>query len=248
MRSNRTGILVFITFAICSLSHYRSYKTFSRLSIDNSKVLTLFQYFNDHYSFIYKNTSVVLGADDNPIYLFPLPITVLFWRRLGIKSIVCFSNSTNNFKDESSQLVLRALRILQAQLIFLNTSLAPSHTIAQTCRLYVASSPEVSMPDSHLLITSDSDLWSFKLENHVPIDKQKIFLYNSECCGMTSKPSNNESQFPMRPMATIAMSARLWRELMGLIWKCERKQYTFDHLRSREGLAERRRCPLPAIV
>ena len=91
----------------------------------------------------------------------------------------------------------------------MNTSLAPKHTIAQTCRMYVVSSPEIKMNDRDIMITSDSDLWIFHLgilhnlstligsisEEHLPLTGQKIRAYNGDCCGNTNKPKNKKKKY-----------------------------------------------------
>ncbi len=41
-----------------------------------------------------KEAFAIIGADDNPTYTFPLPLTALAWRRIGVETIVILVTNT----------------------------------------------------------------------------------------------------------------------------------------------------------
>uniref|UniRef100_A0A914VBQ9 Uncharacterized protein n=1 Tax=Plectus sambesii TaxID=2011161 RepID=A0A914VBQ9_9BILA len=160
----------------------------------------------------------VLASDHHFEYLFPLPMVVLSWRRLGIDALVILIGTKEQFEsDKHLNYVLSSLRELKTRIFFLNSSLAESFTLAQVSRLYAAALEGLNLPDSTVLITADADMFSFKLSEHMPDLRagKKIFLYNSQCCGQMRMPADSEN-YPHIPMNTIAMPVVLWREVMGI--------------------------------
>uniref|UniRef100_A0A914WV05 Uncharacterized protein n=1 Tax=Plectus sambesii TaxID=2011161 RepID=A0A914WV05_9BILA len=160
----------------------------------------------------------VLGCDNRLEYLFPLPVVVLSWRRLGIDALVILIGTKEQFEsDIKLNYVLSALRELKIRIFFLNSSMAESFTLAQVSRLYAAALEGLNLSDSTVLITADADMFSFQLSEHMPDLRagKKIFLYNSQCCGKMRRPADSEN-YPHIPMNTIAMPVALWREVMGI--------------------------------
>jgi hypothetical protein len=65
-----------------------------------------------------------------------------------------------------------------------------------------------------MLITADADMWSLKLWQHVGDDPSQIFIFNNRALGLQQRPGEPR-KYRQYPLNTIAMTAKLWREVMG---------------------------------
>lgn len=163
-----------------------------------------------------KDLYAILASDSNPVYIFPLPIVVLAYMRLGVQSIVLLIGTEKEYlKKKKLQLVLTLLRETTTQLIFLQSKKVPSSALAQTSRLFVTGLPELLVPDDADLLISDADMITFTLKDHLPQRGKNMFLYNSKCCGLQQRPGE-KSKYRQFGMQNILMKVYLWRQVMNI--------------------------------
>ncbi|PAV89832.1 hypothetical protein WR25_15403 [Diploscapter pachys] len=119
---------------------------------------------------------VSMGADTNHVYLFPLIATIKNWKSMGVDTILCFAEPRHKFlENNATRLIFETIMDQPGiQYIFLDTKLAPKHTIAQTCRMYMPASPYIKMDDQDIMITrvprdwfTDADVLARRLYEEV---------------------------------------------------------------------------------
>ncbi|PAV80249.1 hypothetical protein WR25_08796 [Diploscapter pachys] len=117
-----------------------------------------------------------MGADTNHVYLFPLIVTIKNWKSMGVDTILCFAEPRNKFlENNATRLIFETIMDQPGiQYIFLDTKLAPKHTIAQTCRMYMPASPYIKVDDQDIMITrvprdwfTDADVLARRLYEEV---------------------------------------------------------------------------------
>uniref|UniRef100_A0A914DIF6 Uncharacterized protein n=1 Tax=Acrobeloides nanus TaxID=290746 RepID=A0A914DIF6_9BILA len=126
----------------------------------------------------------IMTSSKNPIYMFPLPITVLCWKRLGVQSIVILVGLESEFvNDPVYDYILNILKNIGAHIEYIHSNKIPESTISQTIRLYAPILPFASKfnPFNSIFITTDADMLTFNLSQHIPDikRKEKLKIYNS---------------------------------------------------------------------
>ena len=83
--------------------------------------------------------------------------------------------------------------------------------------------PFLDLPinDNDILITTDADMVSLKLKEHVPsnLDQNTVKIFNSDFGESLKSPNGDE--YPEIALNTIAMSARSWKQIM----ECEESKH-----------------------
>ena len=166
------------------------------------------------YTLAHPDVYAILSSDIDFNYLFPLPLVILSWRRIGVNSIVILIGTREEFETNTKlAFILRTIEQMNVQVFFMSSKMTSTFTLAQTARLFVAGFAGLKLNDTDILITADADMFSFIYEEHVPdVSKGKqVFLYNSRCCGLQFRRGSRHLHIPMN---TIATTVRLWREIM----------------------------------
>lgn len=161
---------------------------------------------------------VVLSSDHHFEYLFTLPIVVLAWRRINVDSLVLLIGTKEQYEsDERLKCVLDRLKSLNVRLFFLHSTKVDTFTLAQVGRLFAAALQGLNLSESTILITADADMISFNLSNHVPDLNagKRVFLFNSACCGFMKREGDTDT-YRHIPINTIAMTVKIWREVMAI--------------------------------
>ena len=81
----------------------------------------------------------VISCDKNPAYLFSLPVVVLSWKRIRVKTIVVLTGTKRDYSEKKSlEFLVEALEVLADAVIFVCSCKMDSFTLAQTSRLFLA--------------------------------------------------------------------------------------------------------------
>jgi len=146
---------------------------------------------------------IILSVNDNPQYLFYLPLTVWAWRKFGFEPIVFV-----NFDEDSENTPAQERQYAIAKLIsnyatfkkhFLDVDDYKSETIAQISRLYGA----CVVPDDSYLMTGDIDM--IPLSDYWQPNESIITTWGHDL-----------TEYQHVPICYIGMPANKWKEVMGL--------------------------------
>lgn len=145
------------------------------------------------------NKYVILSVNDNPQYLFYLPLTVWAWRYFGWEPVVFYRGG---YGYELIDLVLSRSKATYAHGHFnVLKEIDPyrSDTIAQISRLYGA----CVLPADSYIMTSDADM--LPLSYYWKPDESKITVWGHDL-----------TNYQHIPICYIGMPAQRWIEVMGI--------------------------------
>jgi hypothetical protein len=136
---------------------------------------------------------VVISVNENPEYLFYVPLTIMAWKKLGWDVILIrtcqqsklFELATKNFYPQTE--------------VILWDHKYPSVMVAQVSRLYAA----ISKRSDDYIMTSDVDM--LPLSDYWKFDPEKITVWGHDLTG-----------FNHMPICYIGMKASRWIEVMGI--------------------------------
>ncbi len=75
-----------------------------------------FKQFYEFWYFLFQQEYVILSSDLNFAFLFPMPITVLMWRRLGIDCIVIIAEAEEKiYYDLRIEFIIRVLEEMKVR-------------------------------------------------------------------------------------------------------------------------------------
>ena len=162
------------------------------------------------YAVISSSTPRNLSNVNDYNYAFDLPLTVVSWQRLGFKSIVLLTGSTDVWVEHSILgLIHSYLKDLGAKIVFIEGNDKNKVMLSQTSRLFAACLSDLDLDD--YIITSDSDLWPINGEKFVlPKNKELLSTY-AECC---SDFRHKGEKFRMLPLSSIGATVKTWRDIM----------------------------------
>jgi len=175
---------------------------------------------NHHEYNIVLSASLTEVVHETP-YSLLLPLSARSWLAFGFRPIIVLVvHSPQTWKiSPSGSLLIQELESIPNCAVFL----LPSPTtfievsLSQIVRLFVS----FLLPDSELdtyLRISDADMimyqgWPFKTAN-----VSGVHIYNGDCC------------LPQRPMHSIGMTVRLWRQLFGPVLGMQNMKYSSEEL------------------
>lgn len=139
---------------------------------------------------------VVLAVNENPIYLYYLPLVCGAWRKFGWHPVIFFANTIDSSVIDEVLITLPDMDNIYP----LELNGYRSETIAQISRLYAAC---VLPPDSYIM-TSDADM--LPLSDYWKYDPEMITVWGHDLTG-----------YQHVPICYIGMKATRWVEVMGLI-------------------------------
>lgn len=142
---------------------------------------------------------IVLSVNDNPIYLFTLPLVVWSWLRINWTPVIMFHNKESKLLE----LVHWTIGEFGNQVIGVhleNIEGYRSDTIAQVSRLYAAAA---FRNQEAYFMTGDSDMMA--LSDYWKFDEKKITVWGHDLTG-----------YQQMPICYIGMTVNRWVEVMGL--------------------------------
>uniref|UniRef100_A0A914DV07 Uncharacterized protein n=1 Tax=Acrobeloides nanus TaxID=290746 RepID=A0A914DV07_9BILA len=138
----------------------------------------------------------IFTTNKNLNYAFPMTISVLCWKRLGIDSIVMLMGTEKEWEQiPVYAYILKSLKEIGAKITFLsqnsnprpknlwnqiftNDVKIPEFSLAQISRIYAAMLPFTSeLNNQSTFITTDADLLVFSKNPHIPnLDKEETII------------------------------------------------------------------------
>lgn len=137
---------------------------------------------------------IVISVNENPEYLFYLPLVLWTWKKFGFTAIVFYLSEQTDIHKliyENSPNDTVWVKLIENQEY-------NSATIAQISRLYAA-----CIVDNGYLLTSDADM--LPLSDYWKFDENEITVWGHDLTG-----------YQHYPICYIGMPATRWREVMGL--------------------------------
>jgi hypothetical protein len=132
---------------------------------------------------------VSISSNNNPKYLYYIPLVKWAWEQFGWKTFVSFVGT----ETKASKFVED---IIDDFSWYLTENNYPSETVAQVCRMYASQ----EWPDDHLMMLSDSDM--LPLSNYWQPYENTITCYGRDL--------SDEHQ----PMCYVAMKKEHWKTVM----------------------------------
>ena len=160
------------------------------------------------------SASLLLDSGNTYKYAFPLPLTVLSWKRVGYRCIVVLIGTKDTWMAKSaSQLILDKLIELDALVVFMDVDEKSRTMFSQTSRIFVPAllGKLTHITNNSYVITSDADLWPVNKQLYDLPEGSDVISLNSECCG---RFSHKGDMYKMLPMANIGMTVRSWITLI----------------------------------
>ena len=164
----------------------------------------------------YAIISASLGAElkHKYKYAFPLPLTVLAWRRVGFRCIVILVGTKDSWISKSGgKLIYDKLIELEAIVVFMEASEKSQTMISQVSRVFVPAilGMDTRITNDTYVITSDADLFPVNKQLYKLTNNSDILSLNSDCC----RPFNHKGKnYKMLPMANIGMKVNMWADLV----------------------------------
>jgi len=135
---------------------------------------------------------VVISVNENPEYLFYVPLVIWAWEKFGWKVILIA-------KEESSYTNLIWRTQSPDKILFVKNDKYPSAMVAQVARLYAA----INRNSDDYIMTSDADM--LPLSDYWKFDSDKITVWGHDL-----------TNYNHMPICYIGMKASRWIEVMGI--------------------------------
>lgn len=148
----------------------------------------------------------VIGCSERRDYSFPIPITALLWRRIGIEPIVFLNETEADWMTppKRKQSTINALKHFGIDTRYVgHIDGYQENTIAQSVRQHAC---VLDFDPDWWLIPSDADLW--------PIDRRFYESHGTD--GTVVLYYANGDHGTSFPTCHTAMQVKTWREVMGL--------------------------------
>lgn len=167
-------------------------------------------------------TIVALGSSYDVEYAFVLPITALFWRDgIGFDPRVFLVGTEAEWAVERRPLVVEALRHHDVPFEFVDH--VPGHNyphVAQNVRQHAACDPAIT--DDAWIMPGDADLWPLRRSFYQQHDRQRVVCYyanGDHFMGKLDALAKHDAgaSFQSLPTCHVAMRARDWRAIYGLV-------------------------------
>ncbi|CAD5214833.1 unnamed protein product [Bursaphelenchus xylophilus] len=167
------------------------------------------------------DTWVVLSSDLNMYYLLHVPVVTMYWRNLGVKTLLLITLKEGEEVDDDNRGLHTLLEFVEGymgvKVIYLRNQTIPAGQFAQTVRSFAAGTEFAHTldPDKTVFVTSDVDFFPSNLTLHIPKTHRgkEIMLYDVGCCGFLHW---HGELYPMYIMITVGMTVRKWRDVIGL--------------------------------